>query len=387
MKNHVMVKTCFGIAVTISASCGSKDSATTGDQPVTTTATEGGGSTNSNKVALASTIADLKMAGALAITLPEAFAGSARSQGLHLVEGKKSSEACMMGQTMSQATRSLGEVGGFFCHLEIEKDRLKFGKKYRIMTSMGEFARIYVDNSQAATGKLTIGFCQQDKGDGHSGKQLITIDSLSEFGPKGSVLNVGTDSGEGVQANFASATDFDVSAEGIVRVIASQRHEMPEQTFNNHVELELRKSGVSSLKLASRGADSARGGTFYERGAARFDGTKGSALFESKGTYESQPYEFSRRAHFNNAGDVLTSATVDAALQPEASVMSEYLADDFKPAAPSGWVGEGCPDYEEDVTLDPSSAAHNACDQGHDGEYNCWDPNQYEASSENVSVP
>ena len=376
-----------GLVVAMTVSCAAKDASKTEDTTSTDPSAAGTGSNSAtNKVASATSIADLKLAGALAIKLPEAFGGSASGAALRLLAGKKSSEACRMGETIKQATRSLGEVGGFFCHLEVEKDRIKFGKKYRIMTSMGEFARIFVDNSQAASGKLTVSFCQKDSGDGHSGKQLITIDSLSDAGPKGSILNTGDEVSQSSQQSYESDVEFDMSVAGIVNVIAKQRHESSGQIFTNGIDLSLKSSDVSSLKLASKGSDSERGGTFFDRGAALFDATMGSALFQSKGSDQGGAYEFSRKAFFNSAGDTLAGADVGAGLQPATTAMPSYLPDDFRPEAPTGWAGQDCNDYEEDVTLDPMSPSHAACDQGHDNEAGCWDPSKYEESGENVTV-
>ena len=374
-----------GVAVAMTLSCAAKDASKTEDTTSTDPAAGTGSTTATNKVASATSIADLKLAGALAIKLPEAFGGSASSPALRLLGGKKSSEACRMGETIRQATRSLGEVGGFFCHLEVEKDRIKFGKKYRIMTSRGEFARIFVDNSQAASGKLTVSFCQKDSGDGHSGKQFITIDSLSDAGPKGSILNTGAESSQGSPQSFESAVEFDMSVAGLVNVLAKLRHESSGQIFTNGIDLSLKNAGVSVMKLASKGTDSQKG-AFYDRGSALFDATNGSAVFQSKGSDQGGSYDFSRRAHFNKSGDALVAADIGADLQPTTASLPAYLPDDFRPAAPTGWAGQDCADYEEDVTLDPMSASHAACDQGHDDGDGCWDPSKYEDSNESVTI-
>ena len=370
---------CMAVAMTLS--CAAKDASKTEDTTSTDPSAGTGGTSTSNKVASATSIADLKLAGALAITLPQAFGGGASGSALHLLSGKKSSEACRMGETIRQATRSLGEVGGFFCHLEVEKDRMKFGKKYRIMTSRGEFARIFVDNSQAASGKLAISFCQKDRGDGHTGKQLITIESLSESGPKGSILSTGAESTQ----SYEGDVNFDMSVAGVVNVLANQRHQSGSNIFTNGIDLSLKNAGVSVMKLASKGTDSQKGAS-YDRGSALFDATNGSAVFQSKGSDQGGSYDFSRRAHFNKSGDALVAADIGADLQPTTASLPAYLPDDFRPAAPTGWAGDDCPDYEEDVTLDPMSASHAACDQGHDNEAGCWDPSKYEDSSENVTV-
>jgi hypothetical protein len=199
-------------------------------------------------------------------------------------------------------------------------------------------------------------------------------------------LNTGAEVSQSSQQSYESAVEFDMSVAGIVNVIAKQRHESSGQIFTNGIDLSLKSSDVSSLKLASKGSDSERGGTFFDRGAALFDATMGSALFQSKGSDQGGAYEFSRKAFFNSAGDTLAGADVGAGLQPATTAMPSYLPDDFRPEAPTGWAGQDCNDYEEDVTLDPMSPSHAACDQGHDNEAGCWDPSKYEESGENVTV-
>jgi len=293
----------------------------------------------------------------------------------------------MMGMTISQEVRSVGEVGGFFCHLEAEKDRLKFGKKYKIMTSFGEFARIYVDNSQASSGKLTIGFCSNNQeGDGasHRGRQLITIDSITENGPKGSIVSDGSGTYKGIGQTYARSQAFDMSTAGVVTLVGKTMHSQSGNTFVREVGLDLRNSGTSTLKLANKGT--ADNGEFFDRGVAYVSSDMGSAVFQTKGSFQGQTFEFANRAHFNKAGEVLASGDVGADLQPPVSAIPAYLPADFKPDALSGWVGQDCPDFDEEINLDPESAAHQACERGHGHDYDCWSQTDYERSNEQVTI-
>jgi hypothetical protein len=293
----------------------------------------------------------------------------------------------MMGMAIHEETRSVNEVGGFFCHLESEKDRLKFGKKYRLMTPFGEFARIFVDNSQASAGKLTIGFCSNNReGEGSSmrNRQLITIESLNEYGPKGSIVISGTGSRQGVSFTFGKSTLFDMSVQGTVSMQGKVLHSQSGNTFVREVGLELKKSGTSSLKLANKGTSSY--GEFYDRGIAFVSPEKGSAIFQTKGSHQGQTFEFANRSHFNKAGEVLSSADVGGDLQPPVSAIPSYLPADFKPDPLTGWVEQDCPDYDEDVSLDPNSSGHAACDQGPDPEFDCHSQSDYERSNESVNV-
>ncbi|MBM4254064.1 MAG: hypothetical protein FJ146_19025 [Deltaproteobacteria bacterium] len=62
-----------GVAVALTTACGAKSDSK--DDDSTTEDADGGGTSASNKVGSVTTIADLKLAGALAIDLPEAFGG------------------------------------------------------------------------------------------------------------------------------------------------------------------------------------------------------------------------------------------------------------------------------------------------------------------------
>jgi len=377
----------FGVVAALGVACaGQKDETKTEDTGTTSTGVSSG-STTSNKVGSAASVADLKLAGALAITLPEAFSGGPASSNLALLAGRKSQEACMMGNTISEEVRSVGEVGGFFCHLEVEKDRVKFGRKYRIMTSFGEFARIYVDNSQASSGRLTIGFCSTHReGDGASNRsrQLITIDSLTENGPKGTIITDGSGSFDGQNLTYGRSQTFDMSAAGVVALVGKSMHSQVGNTSVREVALDLRNSGTSTLKLAYKGTSDQ--GEFFDRGVAFVSADRGSAVFQTKGSHQGQTFEFANRAHFSKSGDVLGSSDVGAELQPPVSAIPAYLPADFKPDALSGWVGQDCPDFDEEVTLDPQSAAHQACDQGPSRNYECWSQTDYERSNEPVTL-
>jgi hypothetical protein len=392
MRNyHTKRALTFGVVASLAVACGAQSNETDSEDTSTTptgVVTSGtSSSTTVNKVGSASSVADLKLAGALAITLPEAFGGKAAGSSLALLAGKKSQEACMMGMTISEETRSLGEVGGFFCHLEVEKDRMKFGKKYKIMTSFGEFARLFVDNSQASSGKLTIGFCSSHReSDGSSSRshQLITIDSLTETGPKGSIISSGTGTYQGTAQTYGRSQSFDMSVAGVVSVLGKTMHSHSGNTFVREVNFELKKEGTSTLKLANKG--SSDNGQFFDRGVAFVSAEKGSAVFQTKGSNQGQTFEFANRSYFNKSGEVLGSGDVNADLAPPVSAIPNYLPSDFKPDPLTGWVGEDCPDFDEEVNLDPESAAHKACEQARESDYDCWTQSTYERSNESVTI-
>jgi hypothetical protein len=180
-----------------------------------------------------------------------------------------------------------------------------------------------------------------------------------------------------------------MSVADVVNLIAKEKHSQGGETHNREVTLDLKPTGQSSLKLANKGSRTVGSSSmeFFDRGVAYLSGDKGSAVFQSKGSDSANSWDFTRRAHFSKTGDVLAAADVGADLQPATSVIPAYLASDFAPDSPSGWVGSNCADTAEEVTIDPQSSGHTACDRSHDGgDMDCWDQTKYESSNEQVSV-
>jgi hypothetical protein len=113
-----------------------------------------------------------------------------------------------------------------------------------------------------------------------------------------------------------------------------------------------------------------------------------SASFESSGTHEGQTYTFSRLARFDADGYVAAEAdsdkfAVDGDLYIASDSLPAYLAADFTPTDLSGWVADGCPDFDEEVTLNPDSAEHLACDGDRSEDHpDCWNQESFESGSE-----
>jgi hypothetical protein len=189
---------------------------------------------------------------------------------------------------------------------------------------------------------------------------------------------------ESTAFSYGKSQQFDLSVAGVTSLIGKAMFSQTGNTYVREVSLELKKTGLSSLKLANKGTSPA--GDFFDRGVAFVSGDKGSAIFQTKGSFEGQAFEFANRAHFSNAGNVLGSSDVGAELQPPMSALPAYLPSDFKPDAQTGWVGQDCPDYEEDVTLDPDSPSHKACDQDQGKDYECHSQTEYERSTEQVTI-
>lgn len=286
-----------------------------------------------------------------------------------------------MGQTIADAVRRASEAGNFFCHLEAEKDKLVFGKKIKITTQGNEFARLFVDNSQAD--KIVLGFCSSR--DGESNRQLITINKVTEAGPQGTVQNDGTGEWEGNSQSWKSSTTFDATVAGVLELSGKELHTQGEQSFRRQVNLTLADDGKISAVLSSKG--SWGGNAFSERGLAKMDDSFGNAVFDSTGMHQEQAYSFLRRAYFKANGDALEAASSSdfaegGALYLALADLPDYLPESFAPDALSGWVAEGCADTEETVELDPESAAHHACEQAPPEQLDCWNQDEYTSGTE-----
>ncbi len=76
-----------------------------------------------------SNIGELNLANVLRIKIPAALVNKSASL---TATGKKSYEACEIGRVLNDGLQGIMSMGNMFCHLEIEKDRIEFGKKYEI---------------------------------------------------------------------------------------------------------------------------------------------------------------------------------------------------------------------------------------------------------------
>lgn len=354
------------LAVVLALSCGKKD-----DSETTTTNADG-----STKLTEVSTADQLGVSAALgSLSLPAAYAPKKTSLLLTASSAKKSSEACMMGDGIKSATEGLASIGSFFCHIEVEKDKISFGKKYKITSSGEEFARIWIDNSKAADNQITLYMCQDGKL-----REKIDITGVKigadgkPSGIKGSVQHQGS---EGTQS-WASSSTFDKGYTGAYLEISSKDKYADSSnsgTFARSVALKLMDSSdeVSSISLASKGTWG--GSDFAQRGIGKGASDFGQALFENSGSYQSQTYTWTHRSYFAlstglvAASDATDKFAASGSLYVKSTELPEYLATGFSPDAPSGWDCEG---VESTVDLDPDSAEHQKCDGDHSEGESCW---------------
>jgi hypothetical protein len=105
----------------------------------------------------------------------------------------------MVVDTVAQDARKIKSVGGTLCHLELEKDKIKIGKKYQLNLKSGQkFGRIGIDKNEES-GVLTVSMCMtRETG---SSKEVLEISSVTEAGSKGKV-------------SYRSATLFDATVKG-----------------------------------------------------------------------------------------------------------------------------------------------------------------------------
>ena len=351
----------------------------------------GDGGATTERAKEAEDISELGLSKAFELTLPGALALDDSGSSLNLTSDLKSQEACEMGNTVKEITRSLNEVGNFFCHIEAEKDKIKFGVKTKITFEGNTFAHIWVDTS--GDDKVRIGFCSNDEYGENN--QIIDVTGLSDAGPVGVIINKGTNESDdedypGTQ-KYHRSVEFDMSLEGTAKVLAQDVHERTHEDesdkFNREVLLTLVEEGVSEAIVAARG--SWQGGDFSERGRALFDGEYGSAVFENTGTHDGNEYSHSRKAFFDEPGNVVgedasEEFAEDGSLHLNKDDLPEYLSDDFAPIDLDGWVAGGCEGTDAEAELNPDSAEHQACDgDNHKNEHvNCWDEAEFQSGEE-----
>ncbi len=345
-----------------------------------------GKSSDEGSTATASSVSDLGLSGALRITIPDTMAAAAGgtaasltlaggSDHLNLV-GKKSSEACRTMENTNRVLENMQELGGMFCHLEVESAKMKFGTKYEIaMTGDPGLAgspamAIWVDNSNAA--ELKVYMCQNG-----TLKQNITISGYTGSGKaKGSMSSTHSDGNGSGGINL----DFDLTQDGYKIVKASMKHTnttgSDTGSFRNYSDISLADSGVSTVKMSSvgtRGSD-----TFSDQGSVLFNGTMGQALFSGAGSQSqggvAHTYNWTSRSTFGADGITVPKASATADITVAAASLPEKLAESFAPTAPAGWDCSGTTETVAiDMTNATTKAAHDACKSDHNRSFNaCW---------------
>ncbi len=328
--------------------------------------------TDTNGLAAVTDVGELKLS-SLQIDLPAAL--KANASGLRLLAGKRSMDACQMGQTIKEVTSRVGEVANFACHIEAEKANFQFGKKIKLIAGGQEFGRLWVVKDGD---KITFNMCQSGE---HTSRQVIEISKVTSAGPAGSIYSIGSDGDQ----SYSTGLTFDFSVENISSIDSTDINQNGENKFARTVKLSINKTGVSSASLASKGTW--EGNSFQQRGAAKLGTEYGASLFQNSGTFQDQTFTFSGRSYFNAVGEVVAdSATQDflasGTLYVAAADVPSFLAEDASVSLPEGWVKSDCPDTEVDLELNPESEAHQACNDNQDYEYACRNSESFEQGTE-----
>ncbi|MCX6116712.1 MAG: hypothetical protein NT027_04165 [Proteobacteria bacterium] len=351
------------VAIAAMSSCGKKDSDDT-------TATNADGST---KLETLSNPAQLGVSTALKVSLPAAYAGSSSTS---LLAGKRSQEACLMGESIRSVKQSMDSIRSFFCHIEVEKDKLVFGTKTKITSKGQEFGRIWVDNSQAASGLIAVYMCQ----DGAL-KEAIKLTGVKmgsdgkPTGMKGTVVHKGSDSSQSWASNVTFDKGFTAAN---LQVTAQEKYSQTGSnggSFAREVKMTLQdvSTEVSTVSVSSKG--SWGGSEFSQKGYGKGASDFGQALFTNAGKDGSnQTFSWTKRSYFDKDG-IVAAATASSlfgeagSLYVKTTDLPEYLATTFAPDAPSGW---DCSGADTTVDLNPESDAHKACEVKQSSNPQCW---------------
>lgn len=332
-----------------------------------TTTSAGTGSVGSDGLAAVDDVSDLQLS-QLNLSLPAALDAKSTSDGLQLTASKKSADACNLGQSVKEVTSRLGSIASFACHIEVEKEKIAIGKKYKIVYGGQEFGRVFVEKTDTG---INFAMCGQD------GKESISINKITEAGPAGTIHATHDSSSESEDGGMS--TDyllFDLNKEGEKSIIAKQKFANDSNSvYLRYVDMLLSDTGVSLVKLASRGTQ--QGNSFSQRGTVKFDQTFGAALFHNVGSHDGSEFAHTNRSYFTLDGlTTLASESPEFAsgglLYVTPSDIPEFLSDSEEIPTASGWVASGCEDFDEIVELDPDSAAHQTCNSQHGAHANCY---------------
>lgn len=355
------------LTIASALSCGTKKE----DEVVATTNADG-----STKLTELKTADQLGVSTALGkLSLPAAYSPTTAALNLALIAGKKSSDACMMGDGIESATEGIKNIGSFFCHIEAEKDKLVFGTKYTVTSKGAAFAQVWIDNSNAAAGEISLYMCESDKL-----KQAIKITGVKmdaagkPAGIKGSVSHKGAQDTQ----SWSSSATFDKGYAGAYfEVSAKDKYadSANSGSFARAVVLKLFDAAteVSTVTMASGGTWG--GQAFKQRGMGKGANDFGQALFVNSGTYSGTAFDWTHRSYFTLSTGIVAAVGDSAnfaeggSLYIKSTELPDYLAATFEPDAPAGWDCSGATTV---VDLDPDSAAHKACESGRTEGANCW---------------
>ena len=339
-------------------------------------------STAATSTADADEISDLNISSALKLTIPSLTSDDSAALALGggaSLAGKKSFEACELENLVNEGVSRVSGISGLFCHLELENEQLKFGVKYKLEFASDEGSQeaglnIWVDNSAAADGTLTVYTCEQDVL-----REKIQITGLGTDAAKGTIINAGSEEYEGSLQSWAEDIVFDLnhSVAGISFLNVKSAFSSDDHgTYKQHINLEIREEGVSNLRVSRSGTWGDQ--TFSQMGAAKHNGTYGEVLFAdaSTGTYtdgdgNSQSYgdAWIHRAFFDESGYVVAQTASDAFADPDGELhvadadVPKKLGSDFSAGtfASTDW---DCA-TDETLTIDmtgDAGASHDACD-------------------------
>ncbi len=367
----------------LSTGCG----VTEGDSDTDSDGSSGVNNTSSYSESLqaGSDIGALNLSNALNIDVPDALQNDSSSLRL---TGKKSREACEVGNTVSEGVRSIKSIANMFCHIEVEAENIEYGKKYAIDISGDEDQQlaIWVDDSDAANGNLKVNFCQAGKL-----TEIINVTGVGEDSSSGSVLRHGSEDGH----NWSEEVKFDngqtTAGKSFISVKSVYSNDAGSESFKRQLVMSL-EGEVGTVLVSNAGTW--QGETFAQAGGARLNADYGQVLFKHSGTHDGTDFDHSRRAFFDDEGYVVGSDAsadfnTDGSLYVPDSEVPAYLPSDFSVAAfPSdAWDCSTDESFSIVMTGD-KGAAHDACDGSRsDGEgVNCWDDSAYKESDVNHTI-
>jgi hypothetical protein len=142
-------------------------------------------------------------------------------------------------------------------------------------------------------------------------------------------------------------------------------------SFASDTNIELRDSGVSNILMSNAGSSSSFG-TFSDRGAVKFNGTLGQAVFKGSGSGGTQTYSWSNRSTFDADGYTVDNSKATDDIKVEFSAIPAALASGYSIAAPTGWDCQTTETITVDLDTGSTASAHKACERNHNTNFQCF---------------
>jgi hypothetical protein len=354
--------------------------------------------------------------------LPAALGGGEEAS-LALNGGKRSREACEVGNMMNEGLDQMRSLSNMMCHIEVEAEKIKFGVKTLILfegvegaaladeqpcdgpdcgkmdgpgpdgnpedgpddkgdegkdddkgNDSGAFA-MWVDDSRLDEGILEIQFCEGKDKDTLKLNEFIHLEGVKGNKREGFIISAGTHGDETYHNKGVFSIDL---ASKTAKVKSGSAWKRGEDGFRRQLKLALSPTFVA---VSGSEAGQWEGNGMQRAGMAAIGEQFGAAAFVDvhKGP-DGQGGTNIVKAFFDKNGNVVAKEgnaafVADGPLDLKKDNMPKFLPEGFAPDSfpANAW---DCT-TEAEVSLNPESAAHQSCDGDRKDHVDCWNESEF----------